>query len=759
MSAAHAAALRWFVRLFALALIPSVVLVRSAAGDASASNQKPTPGDPGSLAELQAEHDQWLAWLRAPAQASARVASRSKFAGETGPQARATDVASFHGLVNGLGFRSLGHASGVKVLDRIGARAATVEDSNGKRSIVESTLPLYGQTPDGGSSPLDLSLTPQPGSFVPRSTLVPVSVPASSDGELKFRGEGVGVSFAAGVSAPGELAGGNVFYPNVGGEGADTDAVVQALPFGAEISYLLRSEASPQSETLSFHLPAGWYLRAAHDGSGSIEVLSSTGDITALVPPALAVDAQGQTVPTSYAIQNSTQLILTVTHATGDYAYPILVDPAVVNPKADYQYDSVFNDWTQYTHGSHNNFNAVGYAGQFSVWKNLATTTYAGDYAAYKRSAPSGAFIYELDESGVGQAYTPAALTNEFGGIEVYNSSTVDPTWENGTWQNVTGGTNPVAPAGRYAGGGFSGREYLYCARVNCTSGAASGIHAGNYALFGLKDTANGDGSQSTPEDQVADASVWLSDAQVPTFSNDPSQPANHSGYTPGTWTTGVNASGQTLTDTVTSTAAVTTGLGMSSETIDNGNQVLASGNTPCPNPTVTSANPPPNPCNLSYTANLTYSLSALPEGDTALNVKATNAGGNHANSTSWHVLIDRTTPNVTLNCPGAGSWSAAGSTTCTISGPDPAAPNGSPGSGIGKLEYRTQSAGGSWTAWTTGAQFTINTPGRTYVQARTTDNAGNVSTTASAIVELGQTTTITYGYDANGRLSSVTGP
>ena len=84
------------------------------------------------------------------------------------------------------GYQSL--PQGVKVLDQFGSNAAEVQGPNGQEGFAESMLPLDGQTPGGGSAPLDLGLKSQAGGFVPQSALTPVSIPGSSNGELAFSG-------------------------------------------------------------------------------------------------------------------------------------------------------------------------------------------------------------------------------------------------------------------------------------------------------------------------------------------------------------------------------------------------------------------------------------------------------------------------------------------------------------------------------------------------------------------------------------------
>jgi hypothetical protein len=138
-------------------------------------------------------------------------------------------------------------------------------------------------------------------------------------------------------------------------------------------------------------------------------------------------------------------------------------------------------------------------------------------------------------------------------------------------------------------------------------------------------------------------------------------------------------------------------------------------------------------------------SVSISAEGTT--NVKAQvidNAGNTSTTTSTATVKLDQTAPAPSVSCQGAAGWSNATSSTCTISGSDPTnSSNGSAGSGLQTLQYRTQFNNGAWSPWTTvssGFQTTVDAEGVTNIEAQTTDNAGNTSTSAPTTVELDQT-------------------
>ncbi len=601
----------------------------------------------------------------------------------------------------------------------------------GARAILESLLPLDGKTAEGSLAPLNLNLHPHDGSFVPESSLVPVSIPTASHGQVAFPDARFGVRVAGGAPAAGEQSGGSVLYPNVGGRSHDTDALVRAVPTGADVSFLLRSHKSPQSRTMSFDLPLGWRLHDARDPAGSVDVVSGSGKVMGRVLAPLAVDAQGQTVRARYHILGRDQLKLTVFHNAGDYAYPILVDPVI---STDYQTTSMYSNWEQASNDSAN-FTASDPSG-YSSWKMGQETTYsAGQYGEYVYTPPAGAYVYELTESGV--EHNPDK-SEEYGGIWASGGG-----WESGTWQNLTNGNNG-STAERTTTGSLSGDDYEYCAHgggpgVTCPAQPSSPITANNLAVFGLEATGGNEGSNNGA-DELSDATVYLSDTVSPGLT------VSHSNYQQGHWI----GSGGDYFDTVTATGSETSGLGMSELAISGPSGFTA---TPHPSktwqcsttvPNVSSGKPAPMPCPGSVNTSFTYSTSSLPEGQNALTVTATSAAGNTATKT-WNILIDRTPPTASVACnQGTSAWSNAGSSTCTVTGSDPNnASNGSSGSGLQTLEYRTELNGGSWSGWTTvssGAQFSVSAEGTTNVQAQAIDNAGNIYTTPSTTVELDRT-------------------
>lgn len=589
----------------------------SAAAAASASAPDPNV-DPSALAAAQQEAAQQQAYLSSPQGVAARKASKAAFTSETTAQALATDKKTFPDQVGARGFTSLDPALGT-IAHKISDSEVVVKAPSGRNSLAVGSLPLYGKTVDGQSAPMDLALVDEGNMLAARSALVPLSIPKVSVDPLRFADSNFGVRFAGGTAVAGVVAGAGVFFANIGGAGSDTDAVVRAVPQGAEISYLLRSATSPEAQELTFDLPSGWKLNDPQDQSGMIEVRSGTGAVVARLLPAFAVDAQGQSVPVSYRVEDAQHLLLTVAHKQGDFAYPILVDPIV----SDWNGGALgLSPWTQYKSPSNTAiYNYVG--SNFDEWYGYANTAYSsGAYGeSYLNSSywAQGAYIYALTENNV---YHGPNSSRFYGGIFSWNTFN----WEPGTWQSSQGGSG--SGADRYDPGALSNVNYTFCARPNCPSGAGSGILAGNAALAGLQLTGPTANNGVNPYMMVEEAILYLSDNYLPTIGS-----VQHSGYTPGTWV-------QNVTDTVTATATDDpSSLGMSFLSLSgaSGGSVAAT----CGTGAV---------CPQSLSGQMTYSTQGMPEGINQVSVQAAGASGNTSLSAPWSVNIDRTPPDVYID-------------------------------------------------------------------------------------------------------------
>ncbi len=124
-------------------------------------------------------------------------------------------------------------------------------------------------------------------------------------------------------------------------------------------------------------------------------------------------------------------------------------------------------------------------------------------------------------------------------------------------------------------------------------------------------------------------------------------------------------------------------------------------------------------------------SVTISAEGKTTVTFWAVDNANHTSSPTTGQVWIDRTAPTI----PGVSGgtmahWLNTPSVTITGSGStDPAAANGSPGSGVVGYQYRTMpNSSVVWSSPVSQASVTITAEGWTYVEFRAVDAAGNTS-------------------------------
>jgi RHS repeat-associated protein len=213
-----------------------------------------------------------------------------------------------------------------RIVRYLGQNVAQVADAKGHTQLAVSSIPLQTPKRHGKLAPIDLALRRTKTGFGPINSSVPVAIPDRLGTGVTVGTPGLTFNLDAPRAADtrGTLSGNNVFYPSVA---ADTDALISDVPTGAEVSWLLRSANSPEERALKFDLPRGATLQKASDGS--VRILTDAGPI-GMVGAVSAVDAQGQVVPTRMSVSDQS-VVVHVAHRSGDYAYPILVDPVVEN--------------------------------------------------------------------------------------------------------------------------------------------------------------------------------------------------------------------------------------------------------------------------------------------------------------------------------------------------------------------------------------------------------------------------------------------
>lgn len=102
--------------------------------------------------------------------------------------------------------------------------------------------------------------------------------------------------------------------------------VVEPNDTGAATFIEIVDETAPDKYTFEFVMPEGWELMKSPE-TGAVAVLDESGEVVGGVAPPWAVDAEGNEVETSFAVQGKNKLVQTVNHEGA--TYPVMADPSV----------------------------------------------------------------------------------------------------------------------------------------------------------------------------------------------------------------------------------------------------------------------------------------------------------------------------------------------------------------------------------------------------------------------------------------------
>lgn len=194
-------------------------------------------------------------------------------------------------------------------------------------ALVSSTLePVAMYDSRGKLQPIDLELLSTADGFRAKRTSVPTWLPARASGAITMGDERLGrlrVSLG-GRAVPAVLTGEakKAFYANTA---VDADTIIEAMPRGVEVSWTLRSPASPEVFPLIFDDAASDFQLSPDGGVSFSAKRLGSGQIGAPV----AHDARGEAVAVRL-VPRSDGVDVQVDHQSADVAYPIVVDPWVV---------------------------------------------------------------------------------------------------------------------------------------------------------------------------------------------------------------------------------------------------------------------------------------------------------------------------------------------------------------------------------------------------------------------------------------------
>lgn len=257
-----------------------------------------------------------------------REESRTKFENLGAGEAEVLAGEVFPGLIDDLEGGPPRLSAGQEITSFQTDNIARVDLGGGKRGVIESAAPLATVNSVGQRVPLDLSLSDVGGAFEPVTAAVGVWIPKRLSEGVRLANVGVSLTPVNGSGLPvggseGTVDGASAFFANTQ---TDTDTVVKPTATGLEVDALLRAADSPTQLYFKVGLPQGAQL--VQGGRGSAVKVVSGGQVIASIPVPGASDAAGVSVPVSMSVSGDT-LVLTAGGSSGEYDYPIDVDPTV----------------------------------------------------------------------------------------------------------------------------------------------------------------------------------------------------------------------------------------------------------------------------------------------------------------------------------------------------------------------------------------------------------------------------------------------
>jgi YD repeat-containing protein len=310
---------------------------------------------PGSLVEVEETQAEREAKLDSPEAVSLREESRTKFESLDPEQAEKAASEAFPALVN----EPAGGAPKLPASERIvgfpSDNAAQIDLPGGKHGVIESMGPMAVETSPGRRTPVDLSLNAVGNAFEPKTPAVGVRIPKRLSEGAQLSSSGVSLTpvteqGSALGGSEGTLNGATVFYANTQ---TNTDTLAKPTTGGFEMDSLLRSVDSPETLYFRVGMPAGATL-VANKGPGGARVMLDGQSIAGIALPS-AQDAQGSDVPVQMSVAGDT-LVVTVERGSGEYQYPIEVDPQAYDetiflPSNCTNYEGQKTNWEFYSSG------------------------------------------------------------------------------------------------------------------------------------------------------------------------------------------------------------------------------------------------------------------------------------------------------------------------------------------------------------------------------------------------------------------------
>lgn len=476
-----------------------------------------------SMEDLAASYEAWrlerAAWRQGSEARAARERSRSAYVGQSAAAALEIARRAHSRFITAPAWRTVTLPEGARVREYLGDHAASVELAGGQRTLVESTMPMRAESDTGLLGPVDLALVDRGGFFEPRTPLADVRLGKDASSGALLPASGIrAVPRSAPTASSAVPVSDKAFYANVA---ADSDYLALPVAGGFQAAWQLRSPGSPERLELEFELPMGAELQRALPGPDAsaaargLEVVRGGGRLATVSAP-VAWDADGEPVPVTYALEGST-LVVSVDHRGGDWLYPLMVDPVVLEDQRYWRTNSGLDlsGWS---------YTEVPAADRWSLgvgdgWMGRGRYIYGsaayfgnGEYNATYFKAPGDSHVYQAEFSYV--RHVPAWQTLVSEGF-----------WANGGWQTWGWASNQ---AGWPPGSGSLTPNYSptsnagtmdYLSTHHCVSGSNCDPNAGaagNEARLAL--WTSGAGNRTGFQAYLGGAAVWINDRYAPSL-------------------------------------------------------------------------------------------------------------------------------------------------------------------------------------------------------------------------------------------------
>jgi len=441
-------------------------------------------------------------WLRSPAARAKRRGSRTAFRNLSASTAAAVARSEHPAWMMQPAWRRPALIAGERRDGYLSDHVLKVE-RKGRRaaSLMVSGAPLRTD----GNRPVSVALRARGDGYEPEAPIVRSVLPRDPSDGFAFPDHGLTVRPDVADSSAARRLGAKLFYDNVQ---ADSDLVAEALPTGIATYFVLRSPAAPAAFDLELE---GGELRAIPDGGAE---LWQHGRRTFVVRPPLATDAQRQPVAVRYEVDGA-RLRVVVDHRGRDLAYPVLVDPEVV----ELPHDSEFTGWQFSTPWSglfNGGYCPIGYGGGCTDFEGIWLQTTPGgnfphmSYGWWMMQTPGLAsgttFVSRVTWARLRHwAATPSTCLTA--------GMWIGTGWEPGHWWDFVTGTSGDGAHWRCTTA-TANTIPVTCARVGCADGTPRNIPTIQQWVYGAGTRAN------AATVSVYEPNVHMSDYDNPTVAH-----------------------------------------------------------------------------------------------------------------------------------------------------------------------------------------------------------------------------------------------